>query len=470
MIRLPRKRKTGGIEFVILFLVLIGAVYFVGGFPKVKISPSNQKALINTANPAQLCCDTGSGADCKVQKGEGQTFSYNGQQYGLLKSNITLQEGIGHLKDSGQRFNNNPIILNSSDGFKRYDGYGFIECINADQDSIFKSKPPPEAPLSDYGKYCLAIPNDELVYVCKKGCANIACPRYDPSGRPYDYSKLTGLYCYGTTNSLYDVYFRVSDETNPGIPDPIKNCTIDTAGTPLPTGSVTQKIIFKDANTTSQDIQLKTFDVEQTVSTPSGTTAFLSPFCKPAVYLYPTAKTQINVKIAPKGPVTLTIPKISSSGWDVTAYPSGRIESQNGVFPYLYYEAQIPDNLLTKERNGYVVEYRNLGNLFQTLLPKLGLNEKERTEFSDYWLKALPNSPYYFVGVVSTQTLDSVSPLNISPKPQTVIRVGLYFEPLTQKIDVSEPKFSDTTRKGFTVVEWGGLFKKEKNSNFTCIM
>ena len=463
-------RQRGRIEFVLLILVLLGASFLVGGLFKAKESVIKQTALINTANPASLCCDTGNGLNCKVQKGEGQTFTFNGQQYGLLKSNVYFEEAPYHLKDSGQKFNNNPIIINTSDGFRRTDGYQSIECINGSQDSIYKSKPPSNLTnLSQLAPYCLAIPNDELVYVCKKNCANIACPRYDPNGNPYDYSTLTGLYCYGATSSLYDVYFRVSDETNPGIPDPIKNCTIENTGTPLPTGSVTQRIVFNDT-TKTENLQLKTFGVEQTVSTPSGTTAFLSPFCKPAVYLYPTEKTQVNVKIAPKGPVTLTIPKIPASGWDVTAYPGGKIESPDGTFPYLYYEAQIPDNLLTKERNGYVIEYKNLGNLFQTLLPKLGLNEKERAEFSDYWLQALPSSPFYFVGVVNTQTLDSVSPLNISPKPQTIIRVGLYFEPLTEKIAVNEPKFFNTTRKGFTVVEWGGLFKKEKNSNFTCIM
>ena len=461
------RRQKGGIEFVLLILVLLAASFLVGGFFKVKESATKQTALINTANPASLCCDTGNGADCKVQKGDGQTFSFNGQQYGLLKSNITLEEGGNHLKDSGQKFNNNPIIINSSDGYKVYGIFASVECNTQNQDSIFRKKP--TSKIID-NRYCMAIPNDQIVYVCKKNCNKSVCinsaGQLVPENYPGFYS---GAFCYGDTNSVYDVYFRVADETSPGIPDPIKNCTIDTSGTPLPTGSTTQKIVFNDTAKT-ENLQLKTFGVEQNVSTPSGTTAFLSPYCKPAVYLYPTQKTTVNVKIAPKGPVTLTIPKLPASGWEVTAYPNGKIESPDGVFPYLYYEAQIPDNLLTKEKKGYVTQYKNLGSLFQTLLPKLGLNTKEQAEFSDYWLKALPNSPYYFVGVVSTQTLDSVSPLNISPKPQTVIRVGLYFEPLNEKIAVQEPTFSKKVRNGFTVVEWGGLFKKEKNSNFTCIM
>ena len=462
------KKQQGATEIFLIILVLIIAILMVGGLFKIKTTPSYTELTANTVDSTNFCCDSGSGANCKVLQGQGQTFTFNGDLYGLLKSNITFLEAPFHLKDSGQKFNNNPVIINSSDGYQRFDAGRFIECINGvNQDSIYKAEPQLGGNI---GSYCLAIPNDELVYVCKKNCKSSGCPLYDSFGIPYDYSKSSGLSCYGDTSSVYDVYFRVKDEQNPGIPDVIKNC--QNSNQPIATSNPvlsSPKIVLKDQKT-SLNLQLKTFEIEQTATASPGISAFLSPFCKPAIYLYPKQKTQINVKIAPKGPVTLTIPNYPKNGWNVTAYPSGKIESNGNVFPYLYYEAQIPDNLLTKEKNGYVVEYKNLESLFQTLLPKLGLNEKEKNEFSDYWLKVLPASPFYFVGVVSTQTLDGVSPLNISPKPQTIIRVGLYFEPLTEKIAVSEPKFFDTARKGFTVVEWGGLFKKEKNSNFTCIM
>lgn len=463
------KKQQGAIEIFLIILVLIIAILLVGGLFKIKTTPSALTPLTgNAVDTTNFCCDSGSGANCKVQQGQGQTFTFKDELYGLLKSNITFLEAPFHLKDSGQNFNNNPIIINSSDGYRRFDEGRLIECINGvNQDSIYKTEPQPGGNI---GTYCLAIPNDELVYVCKKNCKSSGCPLYNSHGIPYDYSASSGLSCYGDTSSVYDVYFRVKDEQNPGIPDAIKNCqnsnqSIVTSNPVLSS----PKIVFKDQKT-SLNLQLKTFEIEQTATASPGISAFLSPFCKPAIYLYPSGKTQVNVKIAPKGPVTLTIPDYPKSGWNVTAYPSGKIESPDGTFPYLYYEAQIPDNLLTKEKRGYVVEYKNLGSLFQTLLPKLGLNEKEKSEFSDYWLKTLPNSPYYFVGVVSTQTLDDVSPLNISPKPQTVIRVGLYFEPLDKKINVSEPKFLPVERRGFTAVEWGGLFKKEKNRNFTCIM
>src|SRR5258708_7781063 len=64
---------------------------------------------------AALCCDSGDGPDCHVNRS--QTFNFldatgKSVPYGLLKSNITLKEGGNHLKDSAQRFNGNPIAIN----------------------------------------------------------------------------------------------------------------------------------------------------------------------------------------------------------------------------------------------------------------------------------------------------------------------------------------------------------------------
>ena len=48
--------------------------------------------------------------------------------------------------------------------------------------------------------------------------------------------------------------------------------------------------------------------------------------------------------------------------------------------------------------------------------------------------------------------------LKITPQPETIIRVMMLTRPLTNKIDVplQDLKPLHKTRKGFTVVEWGG--------------
>ena len=73
------------------------------------------------------------------------------------------------------------------------------------------------------------------------------------------------------------------------------------------------------------------------------------------------------------------------------------------------------------------------------------------------------------LGIVSTSNLNSIAPLSISPKPDTIIRVTLYFEALDNKISLPQPKIMPIKRQGFTVVEWGGIFKRDKNHNFSCL-
>ena len=46
--------------------------------------------------------------------------------------------------------------------------------------------------------------------------------------------------------------------------------------------------------------------------------------------------------------------------------------------------------------------------------------------------------------------------LVITPKPDSLLRVFMVYKPLQQKITVPEQELKPFTRKGFTVVEWGG--------------
>jgi len=51
----------------------------------------------------------------------------------------------------------------------------------------------------------------------------------------------------------------------------------------------------------------------------------------------------------------------------------------------------------------------------------------------------------------------------VSIEPDTSIRVRAYFRPLERPIDVKTQKLKDPPeRTGFTLVEWGGLYKEEE--------
>jgi hypothetical protein len=195
--------------------------------------------------------------------------------------------------------------------------------------------------------------------------------------------------------------------------------------------------------------------------------------CKPAIYLYPTKTEDVIVKLNLKGDLTYTKPSYPEDGWKVSANPDGKLLYNSEPLDYLYYEMKVNDSDLASVRNnneGYVVDYSTLGSFFERVLPQLGLNSKETTEYKAYWLKALPKSPYYRVSLVPSSLLDKYAGLNIQPTPDSVLRVTLDFQPLDQKITLKEPHLPSFKRSGFTVVEWAGTFKADKNHPFTCLL
>jgi hypothetical protein len=228
-----------------------------------------------------------------------------------------------------------------------------------------------------------------------------------------------------------------------------------------------------------QNLQLEYF-------TPSviSHTAWWTPECKPAIYLYPQQDTLVNVKIhITNGFLTYTDPLYPSEGWNVLAKANGDlaylsnnladshhdIKYPSGIFPYLYYEGKVQDTAVTKPTTGFVKSYDQLSNFFDDILPKLGLNPKETTEFKSYWLKSLQKSNYYFIGIIPQEQLNENEPLIITPTENTMIRVRLYFEALERPKLVEQPILQTPTRSGFTVVDWGGMVKQDTNHPFTCL-
>ena len=468
------KRQEGGIQYVILALIVFFALFLTGSlFVKSQVvDPVN--------NPAQgavaRCCDSGDGPNCKPQTGEGQTFEFRGTQYGLLRSNAKFVEGQIHLENSGETGpGGKPIILNDSGRMDYRDpraSYVSDECKPPGRDKYFgKSVRPEDVNTPAAGAFCVTTAEDALIFVCKLNCVPAACPALPPG-----YSWIGGIpNCYGTTDSVYDIYYKLSEyEKNGKVEDFIAKCDKSLI---LPPGEqivpgAGQEIILPPGNPEIQRLQLDTFLIKESSS--AAYVPWVSPYCKPAIYLYPEKTMSINVKVNPVGPMTYTIPPYPDDGWNVIAYPNGQLNQAKNHEPitnnYLYYEAEIPDSEITEPNEGYVVKYDELEQLFDMLLPKLGLNKKESTQFKEYWLDVLPKAPYYSVKIIPESNLDHIAPLTFSVKPDSIKRVTLSFAPLESKIKLAEPKIIPFKRTGFTVIEWGGIFKRNKKYDFSCFM
>lgn len=174
---------------------------------------------------------------------------------------------------------------------------------------------------------------------------------------------------------------------------------------------------------------------------------------KPAIYLYPEEDSVINVELVINGKLIKDIP-MYGNGWEVFVTTEGLIENQ---YDYLYYEAWLNEIVLPTE--GWIVKYDNLENWFELYLTKLGLNEKEKSQFKEYWLNELPESNYYEIKLLSNQFLEENMNLQISPEPESILRLNFHFRSLNEQVDIEEPKIHNFERKGFTVVEWGGIIQ-----------
>lgn len=454
-----RNSNKGDIELFLLGIIVLGAFFLVGGAGIFKKTPAKDSISITQV----LCCDSGNGNACIPSTTD--TIQFNGKTYGKLRSETRFIEGNVHLKDSGRANDvvidgqTYPVILNSSQEDQNFPNTGSCRSNNNDK---YLTEFPPGMTIFDEEiiNYCRETPDNQIIYVCKSGNCN---PVPDAECAPgIDYDRQT-THCYGDNTSVYDAYFDTSGNPPPEVPDFIKNCSEQTGPVQIGVGDVKQTLVLPE-NVKHDNLQLNTFGVTQPGSQ---AIPWFSPYCKPAVYLYPEKETQVNVQVHPVGPFTYTNPLYTPEGWRITAFPDGKIISNTKVFPYLYYEADIPSLLIAKPEEGYSVKGEGVSKFLSNLLPKLGLNEKETEEMAAYWQDALPQSPYYFVGVIPTSVLDSIAPLEISPKPDTTIRISLFFEQREKFEVIPEPTTTTKARSGFTAVEWGGILKTDKP--FTCL-
>lgn len=179
---------------------------------------------------------------------------------------------------------------------------------------------------------------------------------------------------------------------------------------------------------------------------------------KPVIYLYPTETTDVRVRVRlADGRFTQTIPE-GDGVWNVTARPDGRLTDKAGGKNYDYIFWESTDDTEYDWSRGYVVKGSEAEGFLLKILPKMGLIKREYDEFIDYWLPRLQKNEYNLVTFQTDRYTDSAA-LEVSPKPDTVIRVFMAFKATDGPVAVGRPEIQPVERKGFTVVEWGGAEK-----------
>ena len=179
------------------------------------------------------------------------------------------------------------------------------------------------------------------------------------------------------------------------------------------------------------------------------------PIKKPVIYLYPEESMDISVQLNIKeSKFTTVYPKFNGKNtWNVHAKPNGDILIKDKTYPYLFWEAE---SYKSQEANeGFVVNEENAEKFLEEKLDILGLNEKEKTDFITFWLPVLLRNKLSLCTFQTKKFFDNYE-LNITPKPDSMIRVFLTIKKLERPINIREQKLGSVERKGFTAVEWGG--------------
>jgi TonB-dependent SusC/RagA subfamily outer membrane receptor len=194
---------------------------------------------------------------------------------------------------------------------------------------------------------------------------------------------------------------------------------------------------------------------------------------KPIIYLYPTDRAKISLKLDFKGKLQTTYPKYED-GWDLIGFPNGQIQDKKTKRYYnsLFWDGE--QNFPKEHYNyseGFEISKNYLTEFLIQKLELIGLNNNETNDFIQFWLPILEKNELNFIHFYVNEDYDVFSKNILNPVPETSIRVFMEFHKIDAKNYIPEQSFKKTIRKGFTLVEWGGSdvlipmkeFSKSKN-------
>lgn len=178
-------------------------------------------------------------------------------------------------------------------------------------------------------------------------------------------------------------------------------------------------------------------------------------YAKPVLYLYPEKTTKVTVNFEKEENLTTTYPKFNDQ-WEMTVSPNGDMYDKAGKYYYgLYWEED--QNHTVDFKEGFYVTKDNAIEFLEEKLTYIGLNDKERNEFIMYWLPIIEKNEHNLIYFELTEERDSFNKLQISPKPDSMLRIAIHVKKVNGPKKIKEQKLTSFERKGFTAVEWGGI-------------
>lgn len=178
---------------------------------------------------------------------------------------------------------------------------------------------------------------------------------------------------------------------------------------------------------------------------------------KPVIYLYPSKDTVVNVKVGIEK-FTVTEPEYGANGWTVLAKPNGDLLMNGLIYPYLFWEGQSSKKFTLAD--GWTLKRSEVTSVLPRVLQDMGLNANETADFMEFWAPRLAavSTPYIEFSFVPQKTFDMIAPLTITPAPDSVLRVFMYYRG-AYAAGLPVPDYVTPARGEFSVVEWGGSLR-----------
>ena len=178
---------------------------------------------------------------------------------------------------------------------------------------------------------------------------------------------------------------------------------------------------------------------------------------KPIIYFYPTTETEINVKLWTPENLLHTYPKYNSEKWrKVIAQPNWDLEDIDSWRKLYALYREWKGSNETNFDEWFVVAWKDIIPFLEEKLAILWLNEREAEEFIVYWLPQMEGNKYNLIRFETIDEQNENMPLNITPTPDTVIRVMMDWKTIDEPIEIPQKELITPERKWFTVVEWWG--------------
>lgn len=179
---------------------------------------------------------------------------------------------------------------------------------------------------------------------------------------------------------------------------------------------------------------------------------YMVPVDKPNVYLYPEAPTNVRVAIPAWKQITESEPRYPIGGWNVRAFPDGRLATKVGPRDFLFYEL-VYDVARFQTSEGWCVPGALAQPTIEDAMADMGFLANEIADFAEAWDASFPKAEWITV----YPQVDDLSALVVEPTPAHMLRA--WFLVADGCDDVVPPQLPTVPRVGYHASEWGIAFR-----------